>query len=274
MAKNRKKTIAERKSGTKMKPGRILCWLAIIPLLILYYGLTYIFLSYSFTGLVCLCLAGILLFYNLADLMKNKYPKTVKIVRRIFTICLCVGLLVVGVTEAIIIEASFGDKEETCEYVVVLGCHVRPTGPSLTLLDRINAAYDYLTEHPDVIAVVSGGQGFDEPMSEAQCIYDHLIDRGIDPDRVWIEDKATSTWENLNFTLDMIEQRTGTRPGKLGIISSEYHLYRASLLADACGIESVGIPATTTVISQRINHYMREVAGVWHYIILGGQYRD
>ena len=273
MAK-KKKTIAERKSSVKMKPGRVLCWLAILPLLVLYYGLTYIFLSYSFTGLVCLCLAGILLFYNLADLLKHKFPKTVKILRRIFTVCLCIGLVIVGITEAIIIKASFGDKEETCEYVVVLGCHVRPTGPSLTLLDRINATYDYLTEHPDVIAVVSGGQGFDEPMTEAQCIYDWLIDMGIDPERVWMEEKATSTWENLQFSLDLIEEKTGVRPTKLGIISSEYHLYRAGLLADACGIESVGIPATTTVISQRINHYMREVAGVWHYILLGGQYRD
>jgi uncharacterized SAM-binding protein YcdF (DUF218 family) len=109
-------------------------------------------------------------------------------------------------------------------------------------------------------------------MSEAQCIYDHLIQRGIEPERVWIEDKATSTWENLNFSLNIIEEKTGIRPEKIGIISSEYHLYRASLLADACEVESVGIPATTRVISQRINHYMREVAGVWHYLILGGNY--
>lgn len=271
MAKE-KKTIAQRIRSLKMKPGRILCWLAIIPLLMLFYGMTYIFLSYSFTGLVCLCLAGILLFYNVADLLKDKFPKTVRVVRRIFTICLCIGLIIVGITEAIIIKASLGDKDETCDYVVVLGCHVRPSGPSLTLLDRIDAAYEYLLENPDVIAVVSGGQGADEPMTEAQCIYDHLIERGIDPERVWIEDKATSTWENLNFSLNIIEEKTGVRPEKIGIISSEYHLYRASLLADACEVESVGIPATTRVISQRINHYMREVAGVWHYLILGGNY--
>lgn len=273
MMKEKKKTIAEKKALWKnVDKLSLIRWLAMIPLAGIFYLSTFVFISYNFTGLVCLCLIGVLLFYNLAALLIKKYPKTVKVARRIFTVCLCVGLIVVGITEAIIIEASFGDKEETCEYVVVLGCHVRPTGPSLTLLDRINAAYDYLNEHPDVIAVVSGGQGFDEPMSEAECIYDNLIQMGIEPDRVWIEDKATSTWENLNLTLDLIEEKTGVRPTKLGIISSEYHLYRASLLADACGIESVGIPATTTVISQRVNHFMREVAGVWHYIILGGQY--
>ena len=271
MAKE-KKTIVQRIRSLKMKPGRILCWLAIIPLLMLFYGMTYIFLSYSFTGLVCLCLAGILLFYNVADLLKDKFPKTVKVVRRIFTICLCIGLIVVGITEAIIIKASLGDKDETCDYVVVLGCHVRPSGPSLTLLDRIDAAYEYLLENPDVIAVVSGGQGTDEPITEAECMYRELVLLGIDPKRLWKEDAATSTWENLHFTLDLIEEKTGQRPQKLGVLSSEYHLFRASLFAKANNVDFVGIPAKTSRAGQKINHFMREVAGVWHYLILGGQY--
>ncbi len=103
-------------------------------------------------------------------------------------------------------------------------------------------------------------------------MYDELVKLGIDPDRIWIEDQATSTWENLNFSMSLIEERTGTRPEKIGIVSSEYHLFRASLFADACGVESVLIPARTSVFTQRINHFMREVAGVWHYLILGGQY--
>ena len=250
----------------------LLRWLAIGFLGVVYVLSTFVFISYSFTGLVCLCVMAVLLFYNVADWLQKKYPKQVKVVRRIFTVCLCVGLLLVAVTEVFILRGSFGDPDKSCDYVVVLGCHVRPNGPSLTLLDRINAAYDYLTEHPDVIAVVSGGQGFDEPMSEAQCIYEHLVERGIDPDRVWIEDKATSTWENLNFSLDMIQERTGTRPDTLGIISSEYHLFRAGLQAKDCGVVPVRIPAVTSVISQRVNHFMREVAGVWYYLILGGNY--
>ena len=130
----------------------------------------------------------------------------------------------------------------------------------------------WVEEHPEVIAIVSGGQGDDEPMTEAQAMYDELVNLGIDPDRIWIEDRATSTWENLNFALELIEEKTGTRPENLGIVSSEYHLFRASLFADACGVEPVLIPARTSVVTQRINHFMREVAGVWHYLILGGQY--
>ena len=189
-----------------------------------------------------------------------------------FSTILCIGLLVVGVTEFFILRASFGDPREHCDYAVVLGAKVRTTGPSASLWDRIYGARDYLEEHPEVIAIVSGGQGNDEPMTEAQAMYDELVKLGIDPDRLWIEDQATSTWENLNFALNLIEEKTGVRPEKIGIVSSEYHLFRASLFADACGVESVGIPARTSVFTQRINHFMREVAGVWHYLILGGQY--
>jgi len=158
------------------------------------------------------------------------------------------------------------------DYVVVLGAKVRVTGPSASLWDRIYGAYDYLTDHPEAIAIVSGGQGDDEPMPEGAAMFDELVFLGIDPKRVWIEDKATSTWENITFALDLIEEKTGNRPEKLGVVSSEYHLFRASLLAKEAGVEFVGVPARTSRVSQMINHFMREVAGVWHFLLLGGQY--
>ena len=269
----RRKSIAERtvawKSGYTTNLFR---WLAIIPLLLLIVFFTFFMAGYSFTVLVCWCLIGILMFYNIVYLLRHKYPLGTRMVKRIFTFLLCVGLIVVGATEAVIIHASFGQPKESCDYVVVLGAKVRPDGPSVSLMDRIHAAADYLNAHPDVIAVVSGGKGADEPMTEAQCMYEELVALGIDKNRVWTEDRATSTWENLQFSLDLIERQTGTRPEKIGILSSEYHLFRASLFANACGVESVGIPAATSRLSQKVNHFMREVAGVWHYLILGGQY--
>ena len=265
--------MAEEKE--KKAKGRVpFRWLVLVPLLFMWFILSYVLISYSFSGLVCLCLFLVVLFYDVAAWLYPKFPKFVKVVRRVFTVILCIGLLVVGITEALIIKASFGDKDGTCDYLVVLGCYVNDHGPSQTLLDRINAAYDYLTEHPNAIAVVSGGQGADEPMTEAQCMYDVLVSRGIDPDRVWMEDKATSTWENLKFSLDLIQEKTGQRPEKIGLLSSEFHLFRAGLQARDQGVEPVGIPAHTTKFTQMVNHFMREVAGVWHYILLGGKYSD
>lgn len=269
----RQKSIAQRtvawKTGSYF---RILRWLILIPLVLLILFFRFCMTGYSFTILVLCTLIGITLFYNVTDLLRSHYPKTIRTVRTVFTTLLVIGLLIVGATEALIIGASFGSPQQDCDYVVVLGAKVRPDGPSVSLLDRIHAAAAYLNAHPDTIAIVSGGQGTDEPMTEAQCMYTQLVQLGIDPERIWLEDQATSTWENLHFSLNLIEEKTGIRPQKLGVLSSEYHLFRAGLFADACGVDFVGIPATTSRLSQKINHFMREVAGVWHYLILGGQY--
>jgi len=233
------------------------------------YFLKYCVPGYSFSALVCVCLIAIILFYAFMPMIGLKFPVFAKITTRIFTVVLIIGLLVVGITEALIIRASFGNPQEPVEYMLVLGAKVNPNGPSVSLWDRINGAYLYLEEHPDVIAVLSGGQGSDEPITEAECMYRELALLGIDPQRLWREEKSTSTWENLNFSLALIEEKTGQRPTKLGVLSSEYHLFRTSLQAKEFGVEFVGIPAKTSRVSQAINHFMREVAGVWHYLILG-----
>ena len=251
---------------------KLLPWLVCAFLGALAFFLKFCMPGYSFSALVCLVLIALILFYTGIPLVGARYPRFAKTITRIITVCLVIGLLVVGITEALIIKASFGDPKEQVAYMVVLGAKVRQSGPSVSLWDRIHAAAEYLEEHPDTIAIVSGGQGADEPMTEAKAMYDELIALGIEPDRVWLEEKATSTWENLNFALDLIEEKTGERPTKLGILSSEYHLFRAKLFAKECGVEAVGIPARTSRLSQAINHFMREVAGVWHYLILGGNY--
>jgi len=269
----RRKTIAERTVAYKTRNwAAVAGWVGIVFFSLLALFFFYCMVGYDFSGLVCLCIVAIILVYKGLRLLGQKYPQDARTLKRVFSTLLCIGLLVVGITEAIIIQASFGDPAVHCDYMVVLGAGVRGNVPSLSLQNRIDAAYDYLTEHPDVTAILSGGQGEGENLSEAQCMFDHLTAMGIDEDRLWMEARATSTWENLNFSLDMIEEKTGQRPETLGVLSSEYHLFRASLFADACGVEFVGVPAKTTKISLRVNYFMREVAGVWHYLLLGGQY--
>ena len=260
------------KQAKKASIANTIRWLAMPPLALAACFFQFFMAGYEFTALVLCAIIGILLFYNLMNILSPKFPKLTKLLRRIVSICLCAGLLLAGITECFILRASLGDPKESCEYIVVLGAKVRSNGPSVALMERIRGAYDYMTEHPDVIAVVSGGQGSDEPMSEAQCMYETLVALGIDESRIWLEDQAASTWANLNYSLDLIEEKTGTRPTKLGIVSSEYHLLRAGMMATDCNVDSVRIPAHTTRISQRINHLMREIAAVWFYIVIGGHY--
>ena len=267
------KSIAERTVAIKTANRRaVAAWLLILLFVMAAAVFKFCMVGYSFSALVCLCLAGVVLFYTLVPLLRKKYPVLERTLMLVFTVFLCAGVLLAAITEGIIIHASFGSPEEDVSYLVVLGAKVRSDGPSLSLQNRIDAAYAYLAAHPDTVAVVTGGRGEDEPMTEAKCMYDRLTAMGIDGSRIWMEDKATSTWENLRFSLDLIEEKTGSRPAKIGVLSSEYHLYRAGLFAKACGVEFIGVPARTTNPVLMVNHFLREVAGVWHFMLLGGQY--
>lgn len=258
-----------RKTEGKRRVRALLPWISSAVLGALAYFLKFVAPGYGFSAMVCCGIIALILFYTVTAGIPVAWVQSF---RKIVTVCLVIGLIAAGITEYFIIRASFGDPDEHCDYIVVLGAKVRESGPSVSLWDRIYGAYDYLQAHPEVTAVVSGGQGTDEPMTEAQAMYEELVKLGVDPQRIWIEEKATSTWENLTFSLDLIEEKTGTRPEKLGIVSSEYHLFRAGMFAKKCGVEAVGIPAQTSRFSQKVNHFMREIAGIWHYFVLGGNY--
>lgn len=261
---NNEKVIDWRRRSTL---SFILC----APLTFLYYIFKYRLAGYGFSALVCLGLIALILFYAFMPAVGLRFPRFGFWAVRIVTVCLVLGLTVCAVTEGFILRASRGSTEDEiagCDYVVVLGAKVRPDGPSISLWDRIYAASDFLHAHPDMIAIVSGGQGPDEVMTEAECMAENLIALGIDESRIRLENRAESTAQNIRYSLDLIEAETGTRPGKIAVLSSEYHLFRASLYTKAEGAEFVGIPAKTSRIAQLVNHCMREVAGVWHWILL------
>ena len=103
-------------------------------------------------------------------------------------------------------------------------------------------------------------------------MFNELVARGIAPDRLWLEDQSTSTWENLKFSLAVIQEKTGEAPGKLALLSSEFHLYRAGLFAREFGLETVGVPAKTTLFFLKVNYFIREAAAIWHYYLIGGNH--
>lgn len=224
------------------------------------------FPSIRFTGYLLLGLSALLVCFRLLTLWQS--PAAV-ILKRILCICLCLGLLAAAGTGFLIFEGSLGDADAHCEYIIVLGCGVNGTVPSLSLWERIQAVYAYLEAHPDTICIVSGGQGPGEDITEAACMFRELTDMGIEADRIWLEDRSTSTTENLRFSMAVIAERAGTIPTEVGIVSSEYHLYRAGLMAEDLGLTPYGIPGTTTWLTLRVNYFLREIAGVWYYLIFG-----
>ncbi len=157
---------------------------------------------------------------------------------------------------------NYPDKETT---VVVLGCKVNKYHPSKMLRHRLEAAYDYLSENKNIKCIVTGGQGPDERITEADCMYNYLVDLGISPNRIIKEDKATNTYENIKFSYEIIEQMN--LPKDITIVTDGFHEYRASIIANKQGINAYSVYAKTTKIDLPY-YWLREWMGLFQEIFL------
>lgn len=193
-----------------------------------------------------------------------------KLIRKPLAIVLAIVMVAMAITALPILWGVKTQPDANCDYLIILGAGVEGDTPSPILQNRIDQAYAYLTEHPNAICIPTGGKGDDENLSEAQCIFNHLTAKGIDADRIWMEDKATSTVENFEYSIALLKEKTGGIPGNVGVLSNEFHLFRASLIAKDQGLEAVYIPAATGDLFTRINYTLREIFVLWNYLITGG----
>ena len=182
----------------------------------------------------------------------------------------CAGLVYFCIVEIPIIKNARTDKEPERPYLIVLGAAVYGDQPSLTLVRRLEGALDYLNTYPDSVAIVSGGMGPGETVTEGQAMFDWLVARGVSPERVLIEDRATSTRENLEFSFDIIRARGDEPSGNVAIVSSAYHLYRAKCMAEKLGIsDPAGVAAPWGYFFVMLNYFIREAFGVTHLWVFG-----
>jgi uncharacterized SAM-binding protein YcdF (DUF218 family) len=175
------------------------------------------------------------------------------------------GILVVWLIsficiEALILESTHSDEMEKVEYVIVLGAGLRGEQLSLSLYYRLNKAIEYLNFNPQSKAVVSGGQGPGEDITEAEAMKRFLIAKGIQENRVLVEDKSTSTFENLLYTKRILEREEGYIDGKIMIVTNDFHMFRAKFLASRLGFIPYGAPAMS-VNYLRPYQYFREYFG-------------
>ena len=170
----------------------------------------------------------------------------------------CVLVLCLGFfcfVEYFVVTAAFQKPKDGLDAIIILGARVNEDGmPSGSLNERISAAADYLRRNPDTIAVASGGQGEDEPMSEAECIRSRLILLGIAPDRILLEDASTSTKENLANSFAMLEGRAS----HVGIVTNDFHIYRALCTGRALGDYLLSPVPARSSLSGFIHYSMRE----------------
>ncbi len=155
---------------------------------------------------------------------------------------LIAALALLAALEGLVISGMNATAPPGMDYLMVLGASVYADGPSPALTRRINAVTGCLDRHPDAVIIATGGQGSGEPVTEAQCIRDGLVRRGVDPARIIMEDKSTNTWENMTFSRALID-----RDAAVGIVTNNYHIWRSMRLARRAGLTNVhGIAAEYT----------------------------
>lgn len=184
--------------------------------------------------------------------------KAGKIVLSIAAVILATALIIVGIETACIIGAC-NNTLQGDETLVVLGSQVKRTGPSLMTCYRLDAAKEVLDEYPDMLCILSGGQGADEPWSEAQGMYEYLEKKGVATDRLYLEDKSTNTRENLALSYKLIEEE-GLNTS-IAIVSNDFHVYRAGRIAKRLNIQSSLVPAKS-IFALIPAFYIRELYAI------------
>lgn len=194
----------------------------------------------------------------------RKLIKTWKIHRikkwfyRIPIVVACIIVTLVIIESSLMIVAANKTPTEDVT-VVVLGCRVYGEHPSLSMVERLDAAYDFLVKHEDINCILSGGKGAGENITEAECMYRYLIDKGIDENRLYKEERSTTTRENLLYAKQIIEEYH-LKP-TIAIATSDYHVYRAGEVAKALGMEYRAIPGKTAIWLFP-TYYVRELYGI------------
>lgn len=236
-------------------------------LCLLYYG---VITGYAGTGTafawfwLCAGISLLIIGFIIVCVVKReiRIPSFLKIgLITVTTIGICLFLIVEGT----VIYYSTRKAEPGADYLIVLGAQVRGTVVSKSLKKRLDTAWIYLKDNPETIAIVSGGQGAGEDISEADAMEKYLIAKGIDKERIIKEDKSTNTVENLRFSIELMD---GSK-ARVVIATNGFHIFRSLSIAKKQGLEEVqGLAAPSDRILV-LNYYVREVAGVLKDYVFG-----
>lgn len=239
--------------------------LLMLGILCLLYGLVIVLAGSGTTFFLVWFGLGILFMILALLKKKNLFGKVPRKLKNISFILLLVCLIIFLITEGLI-ASHFSDRgEQNADYLIVLGAQVWADGPSPVLRFRLDSAVRYLEENPDSICIVTGGQGYNEPFTEAEGMRDYLLTRGISEDRILMENQSKNTVENLRNCLTFLDEKKDT----VCIVTNDFHLFRAMHLAEGVGYEKASGLAAPSSLPYLPNNMLREFLGVWKDLMVG-----
>lgn len=169
------------------------------------------------------------------------------------------GILVFALLLGTVLWGAYDHISGDPQVMIILGCQVRQDGPSVLLRDRLDEALSYLKDHPDMTVVVSGGQGPDEPTTEAQAMADYLVANGVEEENILLEDDSHNTTQNFQYSRDLLEEEKIDCSGGVLVVSNGFHLTRARMLAQRAGFDNVStLAAPASHLPSRLYMYVRE----------------
>lgn len=186
------------------------------------------------------------------------FPRLLRMIRWGISFLLCSFLLI----ESLLLWNTKDVVPGQADYLVILGAGLNGDKLSWTLWERVDKGLKILQENPGMKVVVSGGQGPGESITEAEAMQRYLVEHGIAKERIFKEEKSTSTMENFRYSREILGLQPSYEPSeKVLVITNDFHMFRAKILARRNGLNPVGIPSLTPWYL-RPNAYLREYFAV------------
>ncbi|MDD3173325.1 MAG: YdcF family protein [Herbinix sp.] len=184
--------------------------------------------------------------------------------RFLVTLIIIVGLSIFTYLEGTLIYHANRKAEQGMDYIIILGAQVRGTIITKTLLKRLNMALAYMKDNPRTVAIVSGGRGENEALSEAEAMGRYLMKKGIIKNRIIKEDKSKNTFENILYSKSFLKPNSS-----VAIVTNGFHIYRSISIAKKQGLNQIQGLAAPTDHLLAVNYYVREAIGVIKDKLLG-----
>ncbi|MCR5686095.1 MAG: YdcF family protein [Lachnospiraceae bacterium] len=238
-------------------------FLALLGLLSIIYGIVMALGAHgSMFFIIWFFLGALFIAVGILKLRKILIPHTPLLIIRIAVAAIIILFIVV---ESFILSGFNSKAHQDADYLIVAGAQVYANGPSPVLKYRLDTAAEYLKNNPSTVCIVTGGKGSNEVRPEAEIMAEYLVSKGIDGERILLENLSTNTAENMKNAAKLFDIKNSTAV----IVTSNFHLFRTMRIARRQGIVNIsGLAADSNTLFLP-NNLLREFCGVCKDFLFG-----
>ena len=211
----------------------------------------------AFLGIATLCVG---VFYS-----KITAIKAFRICRNLVIILLCVEFLLVSFIAVYGVSDNVDYNEDA---IIVLGAGVRGDRVTLPLKMRLDKAIEYHNKNPEALIVVTGGKGLQETVTEAYAMEKYLIQNGVEESEIIKEEMATSTFENMKFSKEILDNYFANDYSVV-VITNNFHIFRGAAIAKKSGFQNVKHMHAGLQWYNLVPCFLRESLAVVKMLVIG-----